>query len=65
MTDSILNLGTRYEWSASHSGHFISVIHWIGCWVDPRAILDMGTGWQRQKIPSLGIRTLVIWPVAQ
>jgi len=36
----ILNLCTRWEWSASSLGRFTPGTHWISGWVDPRAGLD-------------------------
>jgi hypothetical protein len=49
----ILDLGTRWEWSASRSGRFTpreraAGTHWIGGWVGPRAVLDAAV---KRKIP--------------
>jgi len=42
------------EWSASHPGRFTTRerapgIHWIGGWVDPRAVLEAEV---KRKIPT-------------
>jgi hypothetical protein len=59
------------EWSAPRPGHFtpreISPgSHWIGGWVDPRAVLDAVV---KRKIPSprreSNPRTLIVQPVSQ
>jgi hypothetical protein len=59
------------EWSASHPGRFILKerapgTHWIGGWVDPRAILDTVV---KRKISSLcqesNPRTPIVHPLAQ
>jgi hypothetical protein len=59
------------EWSASHLDRFTSKerapgTHWIGGWVDLRAVLDAVV---KRKIPSphrkSNPRTLIIQPVTQ
>jgi hypothetical protein len=59
------------EWSASHPGRFTpkeraSGTHWIGGWVDPKAVLDAVV---KRKIPSprrkSNPRTLIVQPVGQ
>jgi hypothetical protein len=58
------------EWSALRPSRFttnerIPGTHWIGGWVDPRAILDAMV---KRKIPSLrresNPRTLIVQPIA-
>jgi hypothetical protein len=65
----IVNLGTR--WSASRPGRFTlreraPGAHWIGGWVDPRALLEAVV---KRKIPSprreSNPRTPIVQPVAQ
>jgi len=59
------------EWSASRPEPFTPRegapgTHWIGGWVGPTAVLDVGV---KRKIPSLcqeyNPRTLIIQPLAQ
>jgi hypothetical protein len=68
----ILDLGTRWERSASNPGLFTPrekapSTHWIGGWVVPRAVLD--TAVVKRKIPSprreSNPRTPIVQPVAQ
>jgi hypothetical protein len=45
ISSRILDLGTRWRWSASRPGRYtprerVPGTHWIGGWVGPRAILD-------------------------
>jgi hypothetical protein len=53
------------EWSASRPGRALGT-HWIGSWVDPRAVLDSVV---KRKIPSprreSNPRTPIVQPVAQ
>jgi hypothetical protein len=67
----ILDLGTRWEWSASRLGRFTPRerapgTHSIGGWVGPRAVLDTVV---KKKIPSprreSNPRTPIVQPVAQ
>jgi hypothetical protein len=70
-TDSLTSALDGGEWSASRPCHFTPKerapgIHWIGGWVDPRAVLDAVV---KRKIPSSrresNPRTPIIQPVAQ
>jgi hypothetical protein len=67
----ILDLGTRWRWSASRPGCFIPRkrapgTHWIGGWVGPRDVQDTVV---KRKIPSphreSNSRTPIVQPVAQ
>jgi hypothetical protein len=64
---TILDLGTRWRWSASRPGRFTSgesahSTNWIGGWVGPRAGLDNVE--KRKLLAPAGNRTPVVQPVA-
>jgi hypothetical protein len=70
-THSLTSAVDGGEWSASRPNRFTpreraSGTHWIGGWVDPRAVLDVVV---KRKIPSLrresNLRTPIVQPVAQ
>jgi hypothetical protein len=70
-THSLTSAPDEGEWSASRLGHFNPKertlgTHWIGGWVDPRAVLDAVV---KRKLPNSrsesNPRAPIVQPVAQ
>jgi hypothetical protein len=66
----ILNIDTKWRWSASRTFRFISrertpSAHWIRVWVGPRACLGSVAGRRNTFFTVAGNLTLVVQPLSQ
>jgi hypothetical protein len=52
-SSAILDLCTKWEWSASRPGNLTPSTHWIGGWVSPRAGLDAVEKRRLLSLPGL------------